>query len=119
MLDGLKMFEQSDGRKRGSRAWVAFLTIVSIAMAGSAVGQTNDRKNDVTGTVSKAVPPLRQDGTSARPYADASQCSPKTDLVFWLRNDRAIPSIPPGISVCFVGDKSSNDSGPSLEVRDR
>ncbi len=113
------MFEQSDRRKWGRRAWMAFLTIVIIATAGSAVSQTNDRNNDVTGTVSKAVPPLKQDGTSAHPYADASRCSPKTDLVFWLRNDRAIPSIPPSISVCFVGDKSSSDSGPSLEVRDR
>jgi hypothetical protein len=117
-MDNIKMFEQSDDRKKWARgAWVAFLTIV--ATAGSAAGQTNERKNDVTGTVSKAVPPLKQDGTSTHPYADASQCSSKTDLVFWLRNDRAIPSILPGISVCFVGDKSSNDSGPSLEVRDR
>ena len=113
------MFEQIDARKWGRRARAAFLTIVTIAIAGSAVAQTNDRNNDVTGTVSKAVPALKQDGTSTNPYADESQCSPKTDLVFWLRNDRAIPRIPPSISVCFVGDKSSNDSGPSLEVRDR
>ncbi len=119
MLDSVKKFERSHGREWGRRAWVTFWTIITIASAGSAVGQTNDRNNDVTGTVSKAVPPLKQDGTSAHPYAEASQCSPKTDLVFWLRNDRAIPSIPPSISVCFVGDKSSNDSGPSLEVRDR
>jgi hypothetical protein len=113
------MSEQGDGRKWRRRAWMAFLTIVTSAIAGSAAGQTNDRNNDVTGTVSKAVPAVKQDGTSTHPYADASQCSPKADLVFWLRTNRAIPRMPPGISVCFVGDKSSNESGPSLEVRDR
>ena len=31
------------------------------------------RADDITGTVSKAEPPTKQDGTPAHPYADASQ----------------------------------------------
>jgi hypothetical protein len=98
---------------------MAFFTIVVLGIAVVAVRQLGSPKDDITGTVSKAEPPLTQDGSPTRPYADASQCSPKTDLVFWLRSDRTIPSLPPGISVCFVGDKSFNESGPSVEVRDR
>jgi hypothetical protein len=67
---------------------------------------------------SKAEPPIKQDGTPAHPFADASQCPSSTDLIIWPR-DRATPSVPPGISVCFVGSQSFNDNGPAVQVRQR
>jgi hypothetical protein len=113
------MFARTNGPKWRYPGWVALGTIVVIGIVAIAVRQLDGPKDDITGTVSKAEPPAKQDGTPTRPYADASQCPPSTDLVFWPRNERPIPSIPPGISVCFVGDKSPNDSGPDLEVRGR
>jgi hypothetical protein len=41
-------------------------------------------------------------GPTAMWPLDASQCPLSTDLVFWP-NSRSIPSMPPRISVCFVG----------------
>jgi hypothetical protein len=111
----LQMSRKSYGLKWRRREWVVFLAIVVISIAAIAMRQFAGPKVDITGTVSKAEPSTKQDGTPGHPYADASQCSPSTDLVIWPRNDRPIPSIPPGISVCFVGDKSS----PDLEVRHR
>ena len=113
------MFERSYGLKWGHCGRVALCTIVVIGIAAIAVRQLNGPRDDITGTVSKAEPPTKQDGTPTRPYADASQCPLSTDLVFWPRSDRPIPSIPPGVSVCFVGDKPFNDSGPDPELRDR
>jgi len=98
---------------------VAFFTIVFIGIAVIAMGQINESKDGITGTVSKAEPPTKQDGTPVHPYADASQCPPSTDVVIWPRNDRPIPSIPPGVSVCFVENQSYNNGGSNLEVRDR
>ena len=89
-----------------------------IGIAGVAVRQTNGPKDDITGTFSQAEPSNKQDGSPAHPYADANQCPPRTDLVFWP-SGRSVPSIPPGISVCFVGDQSFENSGPDLEVRGR
>ena len=74
-------------------------------------------KDDMTGTVSKAEPPLTQDGTSSHPFADAGQCPSSTDLVIWPNGNGSLPSIPPGISVCFVGNQSFNDNGHGLQVR--
>jgi hypothetical protein len=117
---GLQMFEKSYSRKWGRRGWVPFFTIVVlIGVAATAMGQINESKDDITGTVSKAEPPTAQNGTPAHPYGDASQCPLSTDLVFWPRSDRSIPSIPPGISVCIVGDQSFNNTGPDPEVRIR
>jgi hypothetical protein len=113
------MFAKSYGRKWGRRSWVAIFTIVLIGIAVIAMGQINEPKDGITGTVSKAEPPTKQDGTPAHPYADASKCPPSTDVVIWPRNDRPIPSIPPGISVCFVENQSFNNGGSDLEVRDR
>jgi hypothetical protein len=113
------MFARTNGPKWRRPGWVALCTIVVIGIVAIAVAAARWPKDDITGTVSKAEPPAKQDGTPTRPYADASQCPPSTDLVFWPRNERPIPSIPPSISVCFVGDKSFNDSGPDLEVRGR
>ena len=113
------MFEKSYVRKLGPRDWLVFFAIVVIGIAAIAMKQTNRPKDDVTGTVSQTEPPLKQDGTAAHPYPDASQCPPRTDLVFWP-SGRSVPSIPPGISVCFVGNQSFENSGPDrLEVRDR
>lgn len=72
--------------------------------------------NDNHGTVSKAEPSIEQDGTPAHPYADASQCPTSIDLVFWPRNDRPIPNMPPGLSVCFVGTQSFTNADPDLTV---
>ncbi len=113
------MFENSYGLKWRHLRWVAFFAVVVVALASIAAGQVNDPKDDITGTVSKAEPSAKQDGTPSHPYADASQCSPGTDLIIWPKNN-AIPNIPPGISVCFVGNHSFNNSdGPNLEVRGR
>jgi hypothetical protein len=73
--------------------------------------------NDITGTVSKAEPSIEQDGTPAHPYADVSQCPTTTDVIFWPRNDRPIPNMPPGLSVCFVGTQSFTNAGSDLTVR--
>jgi hypothetical protein len=102
----------------GRRRRLACFTIVMIGVAGVALGQTNSPKDDITGTVSQAEPPNKQDGTPAHPYSDANQCPPRTDLVFWP-SGRSVPSIPPGLSVCFVGTQSFEVGGPDLEVRGR
>jgi hypothetical protein len=109
------MFENMGlGRKR----WLACFTVIAIGIAGVAPGQTNGLKDDITGTVSRAEPPTTQDGTPAHPYADANQCPAPTDLVFWP-SGRSVPRIPPGLSVCFVGNQPFEASGPNLEVRGR
>src|SRR6516225_2321902 len=69
---------------------------------------TRQQQDDTTGTVSKTEPAVTQDGTPAHPYADASQCPSNTDLIIWP-SGRSVPSLPPGISVCFVGDQSFKD----------
>ena len=86
---------------------------VTLSAAGNA-----GPKDDVTGTVSKTEPALMQDGTPAHPFADAYRCPASTDLIIWP-NGRAIPSIPPGISVCFVGNQSFNEDAPAVQVRQR
>jgi hypothetical protein len=104
------------------RIWVLTIAIVGLAaivarpsVAGPKAGRPKD---DTTGTVSKAEPTIKQNGTAAHPYADDSQCPSTTDLVIWP-NGRAIPRLPPGISVCFVGEQSFNTSGPAPQVRKR
>ncbi len=59
------MFAKSHGRKWGRRSWVAFFTIVFIGIAVIAMGQINESKDGITGTVSKAEPPTKHDGTPA------------------------------------------------------
>jgi len=83
-------------RKRTPSEWVLLSTCAVIALTGIAVGYVYD-----TGTT-EIIERIKQDGTPAHPFADASQCPLNTDLVFWP-NSRSIPSIPSGISVCFVG----------------
>jgi hypothetical protein len=112
------MSKKSYGLKWERREWVVFFTVVVIATAAIVAREISAPKGDITGTVSKAEPPIKRDGTSAHPYADASQCPPSTNLIFWP-NGRSIPSIPRAVSVCFVGDESLNKGGPNLEVRDR
>ncbi|HTE76380.1 MAG TPA: hypothetical protein VK653_06515 [Xanthobacteraceae bacterium] len=113
------MFEKSYVLKLGPRDWLVLFTIVIVGIAAIAMKQTNRPKDDVTGTVSQTEPPIKHDGTPAHPYPETSQCPPRSDLVFWP-NGSSVPSIPPGTSVCFVGDQSFENSGPDrLEVRDR
>jgi hypothetical protein len=82
-------------RKRTRREWVLLSTCAVIALTGIAVGYVYD-----TGTAA-IIERIKEDGTLAHPFADASQCPLNTDLVFWP-NSRSIPSMPSGISVCFV-----------------
>ena len=89
------MFEKTNGPKWRRPGWVALGTIVVIGIAIITMWQLDGSKDDITGTVSKAEPPTKQDGTPTHPYADASQCPPSTDLVFWPQSDRPIPSIRP------------------------
>src|SRR5690348_6721787 len=112
------MVKKIVGPKWRRREWVAFATIYIMGMIGMAVAAMAEPKGDITGTISKADPLTQQDGTAEHPYADASHCPSKVDIIFWSRNDQPIPIIPPSISVCFVGDRPLN-SGDALEVRDR
>jgi hypothetical protein len=101
---------------RGSGLLVAFLVIGLVAILPRL--SNSGPKDDATGTVSKAEPAGRPDGTPAHPYADASQCPSSTDLIIWP-SGRSIPSLPPGISVCFVGGQSFNDSSSDVQIRAR
>jgi hypothetical protein len=95
------MFEKIYVRKWTRRDWVLLSIFAVIAIAGIVVGHLNDPTSGTAGTGSIAEL-IKQDGTPTHPYADASHCSLSTDLVFWP-NSRSIPSMPPSISVCFVG----------------
>jgi hypothetical protein len=95
------MFEKIYVRKWTRRDGVLLSIFAVIALAGVVVGHLNDPTSGTAGTGSIAEL-IKQDGTPAHPYADASQCPLSTDLVFWP-NSRSIPSMPPTISVCFVG----------------
>jgi hypothetical protein len=66
-LDRRQMFEKSYGPKWGRRRCAAFVAIVVVAFAVIAVGQTDDSKDNITGTVSKAEPTTKQDGAPAHP----------------------------------------------------
>ena len=120
------MTELPDYARQGNLGRAAMKTLlVGIAFANMsrptaviAILQINSTKDEITGTISQTEPPIQQDGTPAHPYSDASQCPARTDLVFWP-SGRSVPSIPPSISVCFVGDRSSANGGSDVEVRDR
>jgi len=113
------MLEKSSMRNWRRRGWLVVFTVFVIGIAAIVMQQSNRREDDITGTVSQTEPPLQQEGTPAHPYVDASRCPPRTDLVFWP-SGRSVPSFPPGISVCFVGGQSFENSGPDrLEVHDR
>lgn len=88
---------------------MAFVTAVVIAIAATAVEQNDGA--DITGTISKAEPASKEDGTLAYPYADASRCPSSTDVIIWPKDGRPVPSLPSGLSVCFVGTQSFNNSG--------
>lgn len=113
------MSEKSHGPKQARRRWVALVALFGIGL-GAVYPQpaSSGSKDDATGTVSKAEPPIKQDGSPAHPYADASQCPSNTDLIIWP-SGRSVPTLPPGISVCFVGGQSFNDSGSDVQVRQR
>jgi hypothetical protein len=103
--------------KWGRREWLGFVTIILIAIVGVTIAAMTRPEKDITGTLSKTEPTTQQDGTAAHPYADVSHCPSKVDIIFWPKNDQPIPIIPPGISVCFVGDRPLNDSAPKVELR--
>jgi uncharacterized Zn-binding protein involved in type VI secretion len=97
---------------------VAIIICGLAASIGSSNAGPKSAKGDITGTVSKVEPPSKQDGTPAHPFGDASQCPSSTDLIIWP-SGRSIPSIPPSIAVCFVGNQSFNDGRPTVHVRQR
>jgi uncharacterized Zn-binding protein involved in type VI secretion len=107
-----------------SACWIWVLTIAIVGLAAivarpSVAGpKAGGSKDDTTGTISKAEPTIKQNGTAAHPYTDASQCPSSTDVVIWP-NGRAIPRLPRGIAVCFVGEQSFNTGGPAPQVRKR
>ena len=96
-----------------------FFAVIFIGITAVAIRQMSGGNDDITGTIAKAEPSTKQDGTPTHPYADAGQCPPSTDVIVWPKEGRSIPSIPPSISVCFVGDRSSANGGSDVEVRDR
>jgi uncharacterized Zn-binding protein involved in type VI secretion len=113
------MSEKSYCPKRPRRGLVAALTIVVIGLAATLPQPASSgSQNDTTGTISKAEPAVTQDGTPAHPYADASQCPSNTDLIIWP-SGRSVPSMPAGISVCFVGDQSFKDGNSGVQVHQR
>jgi hypothetical protein len=102
-----------------SRKRVLALTFFGIAVPAIAFSQINGSNDEITGSVSQSEPPIKQDGSPAHPYSDASQCPSRTDLIFWP-NGRSVPSIPASISVCFVGNQPLENSGPDrVELHDR
>jgi uncharacterized Zn-binding protein involved in type VI secretion len=105
--------------KRARRRWPLSLAILVIGLTALlSRPASSGSRDDTTGTVSKTEPAIMQDGTPAHPYSDASQCPSNTDLVIWP-SGRSVPSLPPGISVCFVGDQSFNDGDSGVQVRQR
>jgi hypothetical protein len=115
----LRTFAKIYGRNWRRRDWLVFFTILLIGVAVLAMRQITRAADDITSTISKAEPTMMQDGTPAHPFADADQCPPKTDMIFWP-SGRSVPSIPPGLSVCFVGNEPFESSGPDrVEVHER
>jgi hypothetical protein len=113
------MSENSYGMKRMRRQWILSLAIVGLGVAAMVPRPASSgSKDETTGTVSKTEPTLKQDGTPAHPFADANQCPSSTDLIIWP-SGRSVPSLPPGISVCFVGGQSLNESDPDVQVKQR
>jgi hypothetical protein len=110
------MFEKIYVRKWTRRDWVLLSLFAVIALAGVAVGHLNDPTSGTAGT-GLIAELIKQDGTPAHPYGDASQCPLSTDLVFWP-NSHSIPSLPPTISVCFVGKSSFNNSRGGRSVNE-
>jgi hypothetical protein len=121
MVASAGWLEKMSGKdpKRARRASILLFAIFVVGV-GAIVPRpaSSGPKDDTTGTVSKAEPAIKQDGTPAHPYTDASQCPSSTDLIIWP-NGRSVPSLPPGISVCFVGNQSFNDGASDVRVRQR
>ena len=100
--------------KRSPRDWLILLTVVAVI----ATPQTSGAADDITGTVPQTEPTIKQDGTPAHPYANDTQCPAKTDIIIWP-SGRSVPSLPPSISVCFVGNQPVEISGAiPVQMRD-
>jgi hypothetical protein len=105
-------------REGAPRNWFVLLTVVAIAVAGIAEWQARAANDEITGTISQTEPTPKQDGTPAHPYANAEQCPANTDIIIWP-SGRSVPSTPPSISVCFVGNQPVEISGQApVQVRD-
>jgi hypothetical protein len=113
------MSENGYDLKPAHRRRVMLLAIVLFGVAAMLPRPaSSESKDDTTGAVSKAEPALKQDGTPSHPFADASECPASTDLIIWP-SGRAIPSLPPEISVCIVGNQSFNEGGSDVQVHGR
>jgi hypothetical protein len=117
------MPDSSYGPKPARRGWTAALAIVAISLAVISLAAAllarpakSDSEGETTGSVSKVEPALQQDGSPAHPFADASQCPSSTDLIFWP-SGRLVPSLPAGISVCFVGSQSFEVGDSDVHLR--
>jgi hypothetical protein len=103
------------GRKPSLRDWLLSLTVVAVI----ATPQTGTANDDITGTISQTAPVIGQDGTPAHPYANATQCLDTTDIILWP-SGRSVPSMPPGLSVCFVGSQPVEISGAApVQMQER
>jgi hypothetical protein len=114
----VSMSETRCAAKWTRRGWPLSLAISVIGLAALIGPGDAGPKDDMTGTISKSEPAIKQDGTAAHPFADAGQCPSGTDLIIWPHGS-SVPSVPPGISVCFVGDQSFDGDRPGLQVRQR
>jgi len=63
------------------REWVVFFAVIFIGITAVAIRQMSGGNDDITGTIAKAEPSTKQDGTPTHPYADAGQCPPSTDVI--------------------------------------
>jgi hypothetical protein len=121
------MPDSSYGPKPARRGWTLAIVVISLAFISLAVislaaplvlPAKSDSEGETTGSVSKVEPALQQDGSPAHPFADASQCPSSTDLIFWP-SGRLVPSLPAGISVCFVGNQSFEIGDSDVQLRGR
>jgi hypothetical protein len=110
-------FATGNERKRVARSWFLLLTSATICVPAIAICKIGSSQSEITGPISQTELDLKQDGSAAHPYSDANQCPTRTDVVFWP-NASSVPRMPPGISVCFVGNQPFETSGPErVELR--
>jgi hypothetical protein len=92
------------------RGWFVVLTLFGIGVPGIAFSQINGSKDEISGTISQSEPPLKQDGTLAYPYSDASQCPSRTDLIFGPAgcanlNEFSGPNLSPASRASFMQNR--------------
>src|SRR5690348_3230635 len=111
---------QASGKRRARIPCdFVLLPLTAVAVAVITICRIGGSQAQIS-TISQTEPPVRQDGTAAHPYSDASQCPRGTDIVIWPEEWRSIPSIPHKFSVCFVGGQPRNNNvDADLKARGR